>query len=139
MIYIRASHRSVRAAYVRFGYVTRVYVHGSSVCPFFRPSSTILLLLPSPVRSSDRAFAATTCTRSYRHFRHPRDSTKAQLDGSNWTANERIVIRTNNPSFPLPLPHPISPFIAKILDTTMRCVTPFFENSVDVSALPLGT
>lgn len=138
MIYIRASRRSVRAAYVRFGYVTRVYVHGSSVCLFFRPSSTILLQLP--VRSSERAFAATTCTRPYRHFRHPRDSTKAQLDGSNWTANERTVIRTNNPSsFLLPLPHPISPFIARNLDTTMRCVTPFFENSVDVSALLLDT
>lgn len=47
--------------------------------------------------SFDRAFAATTCTRPYRRFRHPRDSTRAQLDGSNWTANDRTVIRTSNP------------------------------------------
>lgn len=84
---------------------------------FYHPIPT-LVPLPSPVRSSDRAFAATTCTRPYRHFRHPRDFTRAQLDGSNWTANDRTVIRTNNPSFSLP--HPISPFIAEIL--VSRCV-----------------
>lgn len=38
----------------------------------------------------------TTCTRSYRHFRHPRASTSLQLDGSNWTTNGHVVIRTRH-------------------------------------------
>lgn len=50
----------------------------------------------------------TACTRPYRHFRHPRASTSLQLDGSNWTANGRVVIRTRhlsaNPFAPSPSP-----------------------------------
>lgn len=93
-------------------YTCPVRLYVSSSVPLL-PS---LLLVPLP-SSSDRAFAATTCTRPYRHFRHPRDSTKVQLDGSNWTANDRTVIRTSNPSFThsLSLSHPISPFTAEIL------------------------
>lgn len=56
---------------------------------------------PSPVRSSGDFTTATTRTRPYRHFRHPRDSTRAQLDGSNWTANDRTVIRINTHTSPL--------------------------------------
>lgn len=59
---------------------------------------SFLYALLGPVRSSG-GFTVTACTRPYRHFRHPRDFTKAQLDGSNWTANDRAVIRTN--TFPL--------------------------------------
>lgn len=55
---------------------------------------SFLYALLGPVRSSG-GFTVTACTRPYRHFRHPRDFTKAQLDGSNWTANDRAVIRTN--------------------------------------------
>lgn len=59
----------------------------------FTPVSLFPALL-GPVRSSG-GFTVTACTRPYRHFRHPCDFTKAQLDGSNWTANDRTVIRTN--------------------------------------------
>lgn len=63
----------------------------------------------------------TTCTRPYRHFRHPRASTSLQLDGSNWTTNGHVVIRTRHLSatpFALclllspqpPSPRPAPPF-----------------------------
>lgn len=72
-----------------------------SLFSFLFPLSSCLSFLYAllgPVRSSG-GFTVTACTRPYRHFRHPRDFTKAQLDGSNWTANDRAVIRTN--TFPL--------------------------------------
>lgn len=112
MIYIRASLRSVRAAYVRIRHsCVRARFNRVSSTAFlalflslfsfsflFPPASPFSTLFSGPVRSSG-GFTVTACTRPYRHFRHPRDFTKAQLDGSNWTANDRAVIRTN--TFPL--------------------------------------
>ena len=64
--------------------------HGSTVCPgeVRRP------LLGS--FGSSGGCTVTTCTRPYRHFRHPRASTSLQLDGSNWTTNGHVVIRTRH-------------------------------------------
>lgn len=72
-------------------------------------------LLGSFVRSSGGC-TVTTCTRPYRHFRHPRATTSLQLDGSNWTTNGHVVIRTRHlsatPFRSLMLPLPPSPPLA---------------------------
>lgn len=86
MIYIRASVRSVRAAYVR---IRHSCVRPRFDCvPEVRPSLRVVL--------SPGGCTVTACTRPYRHFRHPRASTSLQLDGSNWTTNGRVVIRTRH-------------------------------------------
>lgn len=112
---VRIRHSCIRA---RFDCMSVCLFFSVPLLPFLPSYSLTLVPLSNSVRSSGRAFAATTCTRPYRHFRHPRDSTRAQLDGSNWTANDRTVIRTNNPSFLLALysrnPRP------SIYDDTLR-------------------